>query len=157
MIRRVYEALHAVAAPVIVSVGEEEPSYADVLPADVPHVTDRHSSAGPLAGLEAGLSTVEAPWILVAACDLPYVTPEGVRTLLSARRPDVDAVVARTPDERWHPLFAGYRREPVQEAVEACFEAETYALHALLDRLDVQAVTVSPELVHNVNRPSDLD
>ncbi len=157
MIRRVYEALHAVAVPVLVSVGAEEPSYADVLPADVRHVTDRHSAAGPLAGLEAGLRTVETPWVLVVACDLPNVTPEGVRTLLSARAPDVDAVVARTPDERWHPLFAGYRREPVLEAVKARLDAEEYALHSLLDRLTVRQVEVSSHLVHNVNRPSDLE
>lgn len=157
MIRRVYLALSAVADPVIISVGAEGTSYADVLPVHVRHVEDREVNAGPLAGLQAGFQAVQAPWLLVASCDLPNVTPDGFRTLLSARRPDIDAVVARTPDDRWHPLFAAYRREPTQTAVEACLEEKSYALHALLDRMRVQEVQVSPSLVHNVNRQSDID
>lgn len=157
MLRRVYEALDAVAESVVVSVGAEGTSYADVLPSDVRHVQDRRPDAGPLSGLEAGFQALEFPWVLVAACDLPNVTAEGFQTLLSRCGPDVDAVVARTPDDQWHPLFAAYRREPTLAAVVACLDDGEYALHALLDRLSVRAVSVSPTLVHNVNRPSDLD
>lgn len=157
MILHVYEALCAVADSVTVSVGAEGTSYTNVLPADVRHVEDRVLNAGPIAGLQAGFLAVQAPWVLVAACDLPNVTPNGFRMLLSARRSEVDAVVVRTPDDRWHPLFAGYRREPTLRAVEACLEEEAYALHALLDRVTVREVQVPSHLVHNVNRRSDLD
>lgn len=157
MIRRVYEALSDAVESVIVSVGAEDASYDDVLPSGVDYVVDRHPDAGPAAGLEAGFRSLDASWVLVAACDMPFVTPDGFRMLLSVRRPDDHAVVARTPDDQWHPLCAAYRREKGLQAIEACLAAEEYALHALLDRLTVREVQVSSDLVHNVNRRGDID
>jgi len=157
MIRRVHHALTAVARPIVVSVGTAETSYADVLPADVAHVPDRRANAGPLAGLDAGFRAVRSTWVLVAACDMPYVTPDGFRTLLHARSESADAIVGRSDDGHRHPLFACYRRARTLEAVHICLSAQAYALHALLDRLDVRDVAVPSRMVHNVNRPQDLD
>lgn len=156
MIVRVYSALAAVATPVMVSVGAGTASYADVLPGDVPHVRDRHADAGPLAGLDAGLRVLRSRWVLVAACDMPHVTPDGFRALLRFRDEQVDAIVGRTDDDRLHPLFACYRRERALAAARACLAAKERALHALLDRLAVRDVAVPARLVHNVNRPKDL-
>lgn len=156
MIARVYGALAAVADPIVVSVGRAEVSYADVLPSGVAHVQDRHVDAGPLAGLDAGLRAVRSGWILVAACDMPHVTPDGFRMLLRVRDEHADAIVARSDDGRVHPLFACYHRERTLDAVQNCLSEEEYALHALLDRLSVHAVEVSSRIVHNVNRPQDL-
>lgn len=156
MITRVHDALAAVAAPIVVSIGPTDASYADVLPADVEHVRDRHADAGPLAGLEAGFRAVSSAWVLVAACDMPHVTPDGFRTLLQARSAAADALVGRSDDGRWHPLFACYRRAPTQQAVQRCLSGGDHALHALLDRLAVHPVAIPSRTVHNVNRPQDL-
>lgn len=156
MIARVYDALAEVADPVVVSVGAGAASYTDVLPGDVPHVRDRYADAGPLAGLDAGFRAVQSPWVLVAACDMPHVTPDGFRTLLRFRDEHIDAIVGRTSDDRLHPLFACYRRERTLDAIQVCLSEEQYALHALLDRIAVRDVEVSCYVVHNVNRPQDL-
>jgi molybdopterin-guanine dinucleotide biosynthesis protein A len=94
--------------------------------------------------------------VLVAACDMPHVTPDGFRALLRFRDEQVDAIVGRTDDDRLHPLFACYRRERALAAARACLAAKERALHALLDRLAVRDVAVPARLVHNVNRPKDL-
>ena len=155
LIARVYRALSATVCPVVVSIGADEPTYADVLPADVRYVRDRHADAGPMAGLSAGFEALDASWVLVAACDMPNVRPDGFDVLLDARSKMVDAVVGRA--EGWlHPLFAAYRRGPTLAAVQAALAEETYALHALLDRLRVREVEVPSALVHNVNRQADL-
>ena len=52
--------------------------------------------------------------------------------------------------------FAVYRRRPTLEAMEACWEAESFALFALLDHLQVRSVDVAPQLVRNVNRREDV-
>jgi molybdopterin-guanine dinucleotide biosynthesis protein A len=157
MIARVHSALAAVADPVVVSVGTTGASYADVLPSDIVHVRDRHADAGPLAGLDAGFRAVRSDWVLVAACDMPHVTPDGFCTLLRGRHEAVDAVVGCSDEGRLHPLFACYRRERTLDAVQACLSEEAYALFALLDRLAVRDVEVPSDVVHNVNRPQDLD
>jgi molybdopterin-guanine dinucleotide biosynthesis protein A len=128
-----------------------------VLPADVAHVPDRRADAGPLAGLDAGFRAVRSTWVLVAACDMPHVTPDGFRTLLRARGESVDAIVGRSDDGHRHPLFACYRHEPALQAIQHCLAENTYALHAWLDRLTVHDVTIPSRIVHNVNRPQDLD
>lgn len=156
LIARVYRALSDAVHPIVVSIGADEATYADVLPGGVRYVRDRHSAVGPMAGLEAGLRAVDASWVLAVACDMPNVTSEGCRALQEARSGEVDAVVAEAGG-RCHPLFAVYRRIPVLEAVRGCLADETYALHALLDRLDVREVGFPAPLVRNVNRRDDLE
>lgn len=156
MIAHVYAALATVADPVVVSVGMGDASYADVLPDGTQHVHDRHNDAGPLAGLDAGFRALSSVWVLVVACDMPYVTPDSFRALLRGRDESMDAVVGRSDDGRLHPLFACYRRAPTLDALQACLSEEAYAVFALLDRLAVREVTVSSRIVHNVNRPHDL-
>jgi len=156
IIARVHGALAVVATPVIVSVGQSDASYADVLPDNVEHVYDRQPDAGPLAGLDAGFRALAPNWVLVAACDMPHVTPDGFRVLLHARDDAADAIVGRSEDDRWHPLFACYRRGRTLDAIQRSLSENDYALHALLDQLAVRQVTVPPRIVHNVNRPEDL-
>jgi molybdopterin-guanine dinucleotide biosynthesis protein A len=156
MIARVHDALAAVTHPVVVSVGPDAASYADVLPEDTQHVHDQHENAGPLAGLEAGFRALSADWVLVAACDMPHVTPDGFRALLTARNASADAIVARSEDGRRHPLFACYQRTQALDAIQHNLSEGTLALHALLDRLAVREVAVASRVVHNVNRPRDL-
>ena len=64
---------------------------------------------GPLAGILAAMRW--APWAtwLVAACDMPHVSPEAIAWLLSTRRPGVWATLPRGPGRRGvEPLLAHY-------------------------------------------------
>lgn len=84
----------------VVSVGEPR--------ADLPwpQVCDARAGQGPLAGLCAALAQVDTPWIFALATDMPFVAPALV-ALLAARRPGVDAVVARVHGHP-QPLAAFY-------------------------------------------------
>ncbi len=153
MIERVAEAVGTVADVVLISVAEAGAVY------DVPmalQVVDRYEDAGPLAGLHAGLAVAETPWVLAVACDMPFVSEDVFAALLEARGPDVEAVVARTPDGRRHPLCACYHQN-TRPIVEAHLAAGTLAMHALLDRIkNVRYVDLPAGPLRNVNRPSDL-
>ena len=75
----------------------------------------------------------------------------------AAREPDVEAVVARTPDGRRHPLCACYHQDTLP-TVEAHLAAGTMAMHALLDRLkNVRYVDLPEAPLTNVNTLSDLE
>ena len=153
MIERVVAVVAPVAEALLISVEEEGVGYA------VPgarQVVDRVEDAGPLAGLHAGLAVAETPWLLVVACDMPFITPAVVRALLAARGPNTEAVVARTPDGRYHPLCACYHQKMLP-TVEAHLAAGTLAMHTLLDRLkNVCYVDLPAGPLRNVNRVSDL-
>ncbi len=155
MIEHVVEAVAAVADALLVSVGEQGVAFESTTRTLRP-VVDRYEDAGPLAGLHAGLTAAQTPWVLAVACDMPFITPEVLQALLAARGPDVAAVVARTPDGRGHPLCACYHQRTVP-VVEAHLAAGTLAMHALLDHLDkVKYVDLPAGPLRNVNHLSDL-
>ena len=66
-------------------------------------------SAGPLAGLLAGLQACETAWLLCVPCDLPFVPVDLARRLTDALYGSgADAALAATPDDaggalRLHP------------------------------------------------------
>lgn len=152
MIEHVYAAVAAVAGEVLVSV--RAPGAEPSVPARV--VYDALPGAGPLAGLQAGLMVCRTPWLLVVACDLPFVTPEALARLLGARGPGVAAVVARDGAGRRQPLCACYHAS-VRPLVDARLAAGRYRMLALFDDLaGLREVALPDAALHNVNRPSDL-
>jgi molybdopterin-guanine dinucleotide biosynthesis protein A len=71
-------------------------------------VFDRKVSAGPLAGIEAGLAAAHHDPVFVLACDMPYVTRELAAVAVAAAR-SCDAAVPRI-DGRAEPACAAYRK-----------------------------------------------
>ncbi len=72
-----------------------------------PVVPDRVGGfAGPLAGLDAGLHSTDAPMIVTVPCDSPFLPPDLVARLAAARSAvDADVAVARTGNQP-QPVFA---------------------------------------------------
>ncbi|WP_160045314.1 molybdenum cofactor guanylyltransferase [Paenibacillus sp. USDA918EY] len=79
-------------------------------------VYDRFPGQGPLSGIHAALHAAKTPWIIVAACDMPFVSPALFRYLVKsveeaeAERADGDGYQAIIPVEagRVQPLLAAY-------------------------------------------------
>ena len=66
---------------------------------------------GPLAGIASALSLTNAPWNLILACDLPYLTAAWLDWLLArAMESDAQILLPRTA-RGLEPLAAVYRRE----------------------------------------------
>ena len=153
MIARVFEAVSAVTEEVLVSVREGGEDYG--LPG-VRVVEDAVPGAGPLAGLEAGLRACRTPWLLVVACDMPFLTPDALEAIKRRRAPGLDAVVAQTPDGRLQPLCACYATR-ILPVVEARLRSGRRSMRGLLERLGAVRVAPLPEApLRNVNRPGDL-
>ena len=153
LIARSYAALAPLCTEVLVGVGPDERVYP--LPGPARIVTDGVPDAGPLAGLAAGLAALRTPWLLVIACDLPFVTLGVLRSVAEARRGDLDAVVGSTPDGRSQPLCACYSHS-VLPAIRSQLENGDYALYKLLTRLRTATVPVPHDALRNINTPGDL-
>lgn len=152
MIEHVYEAVRAVTDRLFLSArtADEAPALL------VPTIVDRYPDRGPLAGLHAALRAAGTTWVLVVACDLPYVTPRVLRQILDARASGGEAVVSRTPDGRLQPLCACYHLH-ILPMVERRIASGAFSMHELLTHLEsVRYVDVPAAPLRNVNTPEDL-
>jgi molybdopterin-guanine dinucleotide biosynthesis protein A len=123
----------------------------------IPHrvVFDRKASAGPLAGLEAGLSVARNEVTFAIACDMPYVTPAVAEMAVAAAR-GCDAAIPRI-DGRPEPVCAAYRRSALP-AITAALDAGRYRAADLVDRLDVTWLEgLDPDLFRSLNTAEDYE
>lgn len=120
-------------------------------------IPDRFPGAGPLGGIVTALAEASSPWILVAACDMPRLSPGPLASLLDpAARSEVRAVVPRTPDGRLQPLCAAYAKSafgPLATALEGGTRKVMEAVRTLEWR-EIEMDDAAP--FANVNRPIDL-
>jgi molybdenum cofactor guanylyltransferase len=73
-------------------------------------IRDDWPGAGPLGGIATALRASEAPWNLVVACDLPYLTKEWLKFLAErARGSKADAVLPMSEGGA-EPLCAMYNK-----------------------------------------------
>lgn len=152
MALRVADALSLCARPVIV-VGK--PSVHG--PLGLPVIEDRIAGFGPLGGIVSALGHASTGWILVAACDMPWLTTEPLRQLLAAAgRTRAMAVLPRTPDGRLQPLCAAYAKAGHGPLATALL-AGTLKVTDALRNLDWETLDVpSNRPFANINRRADL-
>ncbi len=150
MVIRVLDELQQVAEEVVVSVRSPADSIGGYA-----CVADHFQGEGPLAGLHAALRAASHDWVLVVACDLPFVVATDLKQLLAARDGAVSAVVARDGGNRLHPHCGCYHRSTLPE-VQSMLKGTERALHQLLDRLVIKSVRLPDASLVNVNRISDL-
>jgi molybdopterin-guanine dinucleotide biosynthesis protein A len=127
----------------------------------LPMVSDRLPGLGPLVGLEAGLTASRFEHAFFAACDMPFVSEDLVRYLLT-QAPDHDIVVPRIGGE-FEPMHAVYTRTCLP-VIAANLEARRLRLLALFDAVRVRVVEEAEvlqfgdpdRLFFNCNTPADL-
>ena len=152
LLRWVADRLAPAFAEVVVSFAEPE-QVAEQVPYRV--VFDRKPSAGPLAGLESGLSAARNEVTFAVACDMPYVTRELAEMAVAASH-GCDAAIPRI-DGRPEPVCAAYRRSALP-AITVALDAGRYRAADLAERLDVAWLEgLDPDLFRSVNAPEDFE
>jgi molybdopterin-guanine dinucleotide biosynthesis protein A len=152
LLRHVADNLSPVFAEVIVAFAEPEQ-----MEQPVPYriVFDRKHSAGPLAGLEAGLLAAANEITFAVACDMPYVTQEVAQMAVAAAR-RCDAALPRI-DGRPEPLCGAYRRSALPFITGALNTGRLKAADIAAD-LDVTWLEgLDPKLFRSLNTPEDLE
>lgn len=123
----------------------------------IPHrvVFDRKTSAGPLAGLEAGLLVARNDVTFAVACDMPYVT-EGVAEMAVAAAHGCDAAIPRISG-RPEPVCGAYRRSALP-AITAALDGGRYRAADLVEQLDVTWLEgLDPQLFRSLNTPEEFE
>ncbi len=131
---------------------------------DLRAIADDWPGAGPLGGIATALRAATAPWSLIVATDLPYLTREWLEYLIArALASSADAVLPMNTRGA-EPLCAIYhqRAEPaIRKALERGTRKVTDGL------LDVRVETITPAqwnpfdseglLFKNMNSPEDYE
>jgi molybdenum cofactor guanylyltransferase len=152
LLRHVAERLGPAFSEVMVSFAEPEQ-----LEEPVPYrvVFDRRPSAGPLAGIEAGLAAARNEVIFAIACDMPYVTQEVAQLAVAAAR-SCDAAIPRF-DGRPEPVCGAYRRSALP-FITGAVNTGRFKAAELVAELDVTWLEgLDRQLFRSLNTPSDLE
>ena len=160
LLRIVVERVAQVCREMVVAVDRPDRYEGLGLPARL--VADESPGLGPLSGLQAGLRTCRTEYVLVAACDLPFLNVELLRHM--ARLPRSYQALVPWRDGRWQPLHAIYARSCL-EAVDTMAAAGGGSMQELLGRLNVRRLDeeemdrLDPDGLSlvNLNERSDLD
>jgi molybdenum cofactor guanylyltransferase len=139
----------AQAAGSVVIVGRDELAGHLVIP-------DLYPGEGPLGGIVTALRHTRAHWNLIAACDMPGLSPGFLAELLDAAEDaDVDALVPVGPSGIPEPLCAVYHRRALQAIGEA-FEQGVRKVTGALEGLEAVPYPVAEMAqFQNVNTPED--
>ena len=162
LIERPLEAARAVAERVLLACGSE-PRYVELgLECVLDTFRGEDGSAGPLAGLLAGLEAARTPWVVALACDLPLASADVLRRqLATAVEHELDACLLEL-ERGTQPLVAVYRRESCSRAVRRALERgerRMVGFHAGLKVGSVAADRLGPAAAAsalNLNTPEDF-
>jgi molybdopterin-guanine dinucleotide biosynthesis protein A len=123
---------------------------ADRLPLPFPVLDDGNDLRAAIVGVAAGIRLARAEVCVCLPTDVPWITPEALRSLAEAVATGADAAVPATG-----PLPGAYRRSALP-VLERHIAAGELALRAALAKLETRTVELDPELLVNVNEPPDL-
>jgi molybdenum cofactor guanylyltransferase len=123
------------------------PVFADIL--DIP---------GPLSGIYTALSRARYDWVAIAACDMPFLTPDYWQTLLTYCA-HTQAVVVESK-KGLEPLAALYHRD-VLTVVKASLEQGNRAVYRVFEQVDAtilkqKELMISDQTFYNINFQDDV-
>lgn len=126
----------------------------------LPVFPDRWKNSGPLGGIHAAFSHLEAEALFVSACDTPFITQALIEYLL--RQKSYPVCVASLHG-RVHPLPGLYRKEILPELERSLASGER-KLVEFLSRVGAVSISITPDLpfykphlLANLNEPMDYE
>ena len=157
LVRRVANALAEVADELVVVTGD--PRYAEL---SYPLVPDRYGEKGAFGGIATAVAATRGELVCVAACDMPWPSPEVYRLLL--RLADGYDVAIPRIDGEYETMHAVYRRTclPAIERALARGEMRVISFFPYVRVRNVSADEVRPldpdlRSFANLNTPEELE
>lgn len=135
--------------------------YQSVVPPNCQLVRERlvlnTTSNTPLIGFVQGMQLVKTEWVLLLACDLPYLSSSQVKQWLPALAtvlPTEIALLPRSP-KGWEPL-CGFYRQTCLSSLEAYLQDGGRSFQSWLARHPVRELPLSDRTcLFNCNTPED--
>ncbi|MGW8319119.1 MAG: molybdenum cofactor guanylyltransferase [Candidatus Promineifilaceae bacterium] len=128
----------------------------------LPIFGDIYVNCGPLGGLHTALFHAQFPYVLVVACDMPWLNPQLLAFMLSLRH-TADAIVPRWNKfpEPLHAVYGNQCLGPIEANLQAknlklvSFYAQVNVRY--LDQTAISAFDPEGRSFSNVNTPEDLN
>ena len=149
----------------VVVVGPDRPELAGELAGEVgagrqaliTFASEHPPGAGPVPALRAGLDHIAAPWLLLLAADLPFLTGPALRDLVEAAGQDGGAVVA-DPEGQPQWLVSCWRAISVRDALARYTGSSLRGLLAPLPHAELAAIARPGEPPYwlDCDTPEDL-
>jgi molybdopterin-guanine dinucleotide biosynthesis protein A len=114
---------------------------------------DAYPGEGPLGGVITALKTATNDSVVVLSCDMPFITPAVIRSLVDGLA-DAQATVGRTDRLNW--LCAAWSKDECL-GLQGVWKRNERAVHRAAVLLDVLEVPVPAVAVRNINTPADLE
>jgi len=159
LVQRVVRTVHAV-IPRIGIIANQPELYSFL---DLPVYTDIIPGLGPLGGIYTALRRSSTPYVFIAACDMPDISPDVIRYMISlAENHDV---TIPWNDNFYEPLHAIYSRsclgtiermiERDERRVSAFLEIEAVSTRKVLFD-EISAIADPSSIFRNINFKADL-
>lgn len=127
-----------------------------VLETEPRFVTDDEMHEGPVAGLAAAVRAVELPRVFVCGCDMPFVDPDVVRSLLGGL--SGTEAVAPVDNGVLDPLHSALRRSAAVDALnDTSLGDGVYDLLNCLDTETVEKKGAVRRSAININTRAELE
>ncbi len=126
---------------------------------ECPRLPDAPDAEGPMAGILAAMRWAPLTSWLVSACDLPHLSTDALRWILSARSPGVWATLPRRKGADVIEPLLGHYDFRARSLLEGLTRASRYRLNELASEEKVSSPTPPEHLEQswfNVNTPDDL-
>jgi molybdopterin-guanine dinucleotide biosynthesis protein A len=128
------------------------------------NIADVHEHWGALGGIHAALTAAETDWVVVVACDLPFVTTQLFAHLKNFADDTFDAIVPIQSDGRPQPVCALYRRATCLPEIDKLVAVGEHTPRGLLANVRTRYVEfvelcdlpAAEHFFFNVNSPADL-
>ncbi len=130
----------------------------------LPSVPDVYEKWGALGGIHGALSAARTDWIIVIACDLPFVTRDLFERLKSFADESIDSIIPMQSDGRSQPVCAFYRRATCLPEIERLISAGEHTPRTLLANVRTRYVQFkelgdlpgAENFFLNLNTPEDF-
>jgi molybdopterin-guanine dinucleotide biosynthesis protein A len=134
--------------------------YQAIVPTDCHFLPESQPNQGPLVALANGLATLKTDWVLLLACDLPFLDGTVLQQWMKRLTQVPQSTLAVVPDQksRWQPLCGFYRRQ-CQINLQPFIQQGGRSFQQWLSQIEVYAIAVKPDqelMLFNCNTPSDL-
>ncbi|NET54961.1 MAG: molybdenum cofactor guanylyltransferase [Symploca sp. SIO2E6] len=114
---------------------------------------------GPVVGFAQGMAQVKTDWVLLLACDLPYLQVEVLQNWIT-RLPQVqEEAIALLPRQAkgWEPLCGFYRRQGLPLLTEFIHQGGRAFQHWLAQHPVEELPVSDKQMLFNCNTPEDLE
>jgi molybdopterin-guanine dinucleotide biosynthesis protein A len=96
-------------------------------------IHDEFPTQSPLVGLLCGLHSLETEYVFAVACDMPFLEPQVIHSLL-AQATGQDAAIPYS-NEKLEPLCAVYKRSSAAKAASDCLRGNRASILEMIKEL----------------------